>query len=473
MKKFLILLITTCSCILQGQVWTTMVDSVPNWGWAAFHNAVEDTVNKILYIGGNFQNLNQHKTKAIIRFNGTTFDTLQKGLDKNTLLAATQVRSLQMFQNKLYVFGDFARAGDYYNKYIAVWNGSNWENTNHKVNGPIDCSDIYNGELYVSGTFDSIGGIACNSVAKFDGVNWHSLSHPVKHNIIGGIKFFKGTLYMAGQVTSASSSANLSYWDGTQWIPWVGVSGNVNKAVFGLTVIDTMLYVYGRFNSIAGTNCKGLAAYNGKRWYGLGQGISTTGGWEAINNVQKLNGEIYVSGKFDKIENTGNSNFSIPLTTNLAKFDGEKWCLISQAFANDVSGVVKYKNDLYAYGAFRRIGNDSVWGFVKYNGGFTPICSPTVQIYMSNSTEGINEAINFGAVKIYPNPVNDILKIEITDFESSNVKLELMDSYGRITMSEIITESLTEINTSNLKKGIYFLKLANSENQAVFKVIKQ
>lgn len=460
----------TCSRSMRGQVWTNLIDSIPQQGWADFKCAVVDSVNNELYIGGQFYRFNQWNTNAIIKFNGTVFDTLQAGLDPQDSVQ-TIVTSMQMFQNKLYVFGTFKKTGKYWCNYIGRWNGMSWDTVDFKPNGMCWNSDVYNNELYVQGYFDTIGGIASNCIAKYDGTSWHSLSHPIKHNIISAIRNYKGRLYMAGQVSNASSSANLSYWDGVSWIPWVGVSGDNNKAIIGMTVIDSMLYVYGRFNSIAGTNCRGLAAYNGKNWYGLGSGLSNST-WETIYNVQKVNGEIYISGNYNIIEDVSTAIPSEPLYTQLVKFDGTKFCAPGPPFGNVVTGVVGYKNDVYALGSFRRIGNDTVWGFVRWDGGASvSVCSSPISVFMS--TVGLKEFIGFNDLKIYPNPVADKLNIDFEGFDGMNYQIEVINSLGQVLAASTLAQQRQELDLSFLPGGIYFLKVQNKSEQKTFKIIKE
>lgn len=468
-KTLIMLLFLSCLCNLRGQVWTNLIDSIPQQGWADFKCAVVDSVNNNLYIGGQFYHFNQYNTNSIIKYNGITFDTLQSGLDPQDSVQ-TVVTSMQMFQNKLYVFGTFKKTGKYWCSYIGRWNGASWDTINFRPNSMCWNSDVYNNELYVQGYFDTIGGIASNCIAKYDGSNWHSLSHPIKQNIISAMKNYDGRLYIAGQVTNASSSANLSYWDGTQWMPWVGVSGDNNKAVFGMNVIDSMLYVYGRFNSIAGTNCRGLAAYNGKRWYGFGVGLSNSS-WETIYNVQKVNGEIYISGNYNTIEDVSTAIPSQQMYTQLVKFDGTKFCTLGPPFGNVVTGVVGYKNNLYGLGAFTKIGNDSVWGFVRRDSTTTAVCSSTFSIYAS--TVGVKEIINFSNLKIYPNPAKDKLTIEFTDFETSNCSLELISPLGQVLYTKDDSEPKEELDLKSFPAGIYYLKVQSHSNQKVFKIIKE
>jgi len=475
MRKFLLIVFfSTCACFTQAQVWNNYINGVFMVGAPDIYSAVEDSSTHTLYIGGYFSSVNQYTTHGVVKFDGVNFDTLQSGMDDDYPgTYYSQVRNMVMYKNKLYVFGIFNRAGHTYSPKMAVWNGSNWEA--QIAAGAPDFAFMDNDEMYVWG-FDSINGMKVTGLARFDGTTWYDVPtpHTPGHTADYVVKF-QGKLYKSGQVTPASSDANLSYSDGINWIPWVGISGDANKAVFGMKVIDTLLFVYGRFNSIAGTNCKGFAAYNGTHWFGFGQGLSTGGGWETVQNIQKINGDLYVTGLFDKIEGIGNSDFSKNQSTNVAKFDWGKWCIISPPVNNTVLGIVHYKNDLYMYGGFEKIGNDTVRSIGKYNGGFNEICSQPIAIQMS--TVGITEIINFNNIKIYPNPVKDKLTIEFTHFDKTEIKLDLINSFGEIILTKELSENKNEsgayqIDLSELDKGIYFLRVKDARTQKVFKVVK-
>ncbi|PBQ34029.1 hypothetical protein CNR22_20350 [Sphingobacteriaceae bacterium] len=469
MRVFFIITFSTCLCFMQGQVWNNVISNVGPNSYSWFASSIVDSTNNILYLGGDFSGVNQHNTNAIIRYDGMVFDTLQSGLDDQDH-GGTVVRSMQIFQNKLYVFGTFQKTGKYFCRFIGRWNGISWDSVNFKPRGDIWFSDVYNNELYVAGSFDTIGGIASNCISKYDGNQWYNIGHPVKDNLVTAMKVFKGVPYIAAQITEQSSSANISYYDGAKWVPWVGVSGDVAKYVAGMTVIDSMLYVYGRFNSIAGTNCRGLAAYNGKNWYGFGSGLSNSG-WETIKSVKKINGEIYAMGVFNYIEGIGNPT-SEPLYTNIAKFDGQKWCLFSPPSDNEINGLIEYNNDVYLFGAIKKMGNDSVLGFLKWNGGNTVTeCSQDVGIYMS--TVGIRESINKSNMNIYPNPVKDKLKLDFSGFETNKITLQLINSLGQTVCSFDNSIQYKEIDLSNFPAGLYYLKVQDGNKHKVFKILKE
>lgn len=86
----------------------------------------------------------------------------------------------------------------------------------------------------------------------------------------------------------------------------------------------------------------------------------------------------------------------------------------------------------------------------------------------NTSVNKINPSLKFN---IYPNPVSSELYIEnSSDLTSYNYLL--IDCLGKVVMEGIFDKQMSKINTSQLTKGVYFLKILNDENK-VFKVIKE
>lgn len=70
---------------------------------------------------------------------------------------------------------------------------------------------------------------------------------------------------------------------------------------------------------------------------------------------------------------------------------------------------------------------------------------------------------------LYPNPTQDILTVHLTQFPLKPIPLQILDITGKTIISENILTRTHTFNTSNLDKGIYFVKIANT----VQKFIKQ
>jgi hypothetical protein len=66
------------------------------------------------------------------------------------------------------------------------------------------------------------------------------------------------------------------------------------------------------------------------------------------------------------------------------------------------------------------------------------------------------DAVSASSVKVYPNPANDFLQLEIATQEAGKT-YQIMDELGRIVASDILTSPKIAITT--LKSGVYFLKI--------------
>lgn len=78
---------------------------------------------------------------------------------------------------------------------------------------------------------------------------------------------------------------------------------------------------------------------------------------------------------------------------------------------------------------------------------------------------GISEA-NKGKIKIYPNPVNENVTIEITE-NLLGADISICDLSGRIVLVSVLSELNHTLNTSNLLKGIYDLKITTKEGEFI------
>ena len=110
-------------------------------------------------------------------------------------------------------------------------------------------------------------------------------------------------------------------------------------------------------------------------------------------------------------------------------------------------------------------GKISVWRHHYANTfGFSVRCikdSSSIQMSLKKSTI-------FSTLNIHPNPFSDYLAIEL---ESPSV-LSLYNAQGKLLLNKKITTTHT-INTSNLPKGIYFLRAVNERGVYSHKLVKE
>lgn len=72
--------------------------------------------------------------------------------------------------------------------------------------------------------------------------------------------------------------------------------------------------------------------------------------------------------------------------------------------------------------------------------------------------------------QIYPNPFSSNLSIELN--VSSNYSYAIVDMNGKTLIEQTSSSNNNTINTSNLKKGIYFLKIIANKQVSTHKIIK-
>lgn len=101
-------------------------------------------------------------------------------------------------------------------------------------------------------------------------------------------------------------------------------------------------------------------------------------------------------------------------------------------------------------------GKDVKLAFVK-NGTYQ-MAMDDIRVVNYNS-DNIQDAECVSGMKLYPNPANDCLKIELPDI--TNDKLSIIDVTGKIVLSETITSNNVEINISCLDSGFYIVKIGD------------
>ncbi|HFA49892.1 MAG TPA: T9SS type A sorting domain-containing protein [Bacteroidetes bacterium] len=121
-----------------------------------------------LYIGGCFPLLPVYEpgtnfpiATALVKWNGTEYRAL--GAEEPYVI------DMVVFNEELYVVGEFDSHSEVGETNVFKWDGSRWCSLGSIFNGPIHHIGIHNGELYVSGGFTHINGEPFRGVVKWVG----------------------------------------------------------------------------------------------------------------------------------------------------------------------------------------------------------------------------------------------------------------------------------------------------------------
>ena len=134
---------------------------------------------------------------------------------------------------------------------------------------------------------------------------------------------------------------------------------------------------------------------------------------------------------------------------------------ISQFNSDNFSSGIIDKNTLQTFGSFQIEGitynNSNYYISSEYNNSG----NASLYSFRYNNTTSINS--NNSKLLIYPNPANDIIKINIVNLES----IELINISG-----EVVMKSYNNIvNISDISKGMYFVKLIHNSKTKIQKLI--
>jgi hypothetical protein len=343
-----------------------------------------------VYVGGGFTYIADNTSAyGVAKWDGTKWNVMgtaqTPGVTANNFFV--YVYGLALVGNRLYAGGTFVAAGDKATKYIASWEGADWNVVGANANGADN--DIYavaiaGTNVYVGGYFDAIGNVPANQVAKWDGTRWSALAETATYGVVNGVsgvnRSSKGTvyalavsgstLYVAGSFSYAGQVAanNIAKWDGTRWSAMgTGLTGSVlsNYAsyVYALAVAGTTLYAGGTFGLAGGSSANGIAKWNGATWSGLGTGASN-GTNSVVYALATAGTSVYVGGTFTTAGGQS-ANY-------IAQWNGTSWGTLGTGPTNGLSGSVYALavsgTDLYVGGYFVTAGGLTANNMARWDG---------------------------------------------------------------------------------------------------------
>ena len=83
-------------------------------------------------------------------------------------------------------------------------------------------------------------------------------------------------------------------------------------------------------------------------------------------------------------------------------------------------------------------------------------------------------AFNTSSVSVYPNPVDDVVSIEIQDVKTSTIDIQVIDVLGTVVQKSIYSSgtSIHRIDLASLSHGIYFIQMNAGSTQWTERIVK-
>lgn len=96
----------------------------------------------------------------------------------------------------------------------------------------------------------------------------------------------------------------------------------------------------------------------------------------------------------------------------------------------------------------------------------------TVTTYIPSPTGVSDQSKEEIDLQVFPNPTNEFLAVQLNGISTDNLRIELLDMYGKILKSEMIYQGSTiaYFDTRTLYSGIYFVRLKKNKDSLIKKI---
>ena len=90
-----------------------------------------------------------------------------------------------------------------------------------------------------------------------------------------------------------------------------------------------------------------------------------------------------------------------------------------------------------------------------------------------NLTEVFDDKLDAGEIKIYPNPTEGLLRIDLPNFDLPNANLYLYDLTGKLLRQQTAVGGSNEMNLYAYSAGVYLLIIQAGQEKREWKIIKK
>jgi hypothetical protein len=434
-----------------------------------------------LFIGGRFTDVNGQSRKNIAALNLTDGQLLSwnPAIDIPAASNTTEVLTMKIKDNLLYVGGKFMEVNGQLRPGLAAIDlttgiPSSWNPVVGDGSTPeqVVSIDISGNTIYAAGSFSLIGGQTRFNLAAVDATSGNVLPWTPEANApVWKIRVSPTLAYVVGDFDAIGLSTrnyniaaiDLSTGEATTWEP--DFHGGYIKDV-ALTSNDVI--VAGYYSQVDAELQNGLASFSQatgtlNNWK---PDVGQTEGGPYINAVDVSQNRIHVGGSFENAGEEDRSNYteySMCATSSSITFDGATLSSASaetyQWYLNDlaIAGATSQTLDilLYEYGVYAVE--------VSIDG-----CSARSDDFVYLIT-GNNSTAHFASPKIFPNPVQDELTIQVKD----NAQLTIVDVTGKnVYNANLIGQESNHMKTDTLLPGAYIMVIKTETNTNYFKIHK-
>lgn len=372
------------------------------------HTAVvfDDGTGAALYIGGDFEHVDQVAAPGIAKWDGATWSAPARAFGGENSYVLALLAHDDGNGPALFVGGDFRDVDGVAVNNLAKWDGANWLPVGGGTSGPVgalaEFDDGAGAALYAGGRFTTAGDAAVMNVARWDGTDWSALAQGISGSFGGyntwiyELEVFdedgdgpqSPALFAAGNFSVAGTvgANNVARWNGQAWSAvgafWAAPQGGTLGYASALEVFDPdgdgpssgELYVGGSFNSAGGASAENVARWTGTQWLAMPAGPGGAGCCASVHSLEVFDDgtgpALFVGGAFNRIADA--------TIYNLAMWDGGSWSAVGGGIGGDISTQVRSlvglpatitgERTLFVGGIFVTASGVPAGGIARWNG---------------------------------------------------------------------------------------------------------
>lgn len=448
MKIVLHLLVFCCITSLYSQEWVSVGGGANN----TVRGIYVDEITNNLYAVGTFDSIGGVNAYRVAYWDGSVWNSL---CDPPYILDSNPIMSAIVYNNELYVAGMQYLMGDSITGSLSHLNNGEWE----KFGSPDGATylESFDNKLFVYNNFQTIGNKPLKYIATWDGANWEpfgdtSITNHLNIAFLADIEMYNSNYVVGGNINDTQYK-ELMQWDGLTWkslsngIPGGSAWVNCMKSYQGI------LYIGGYFN--APNFPEFLVAWDGEKFFKPFSDVNYIG---QVWDLEVINNELYILGPVQ----IGTS----PETYGITKFNGDSICafggsdlLINPPYLRMISEI---NGELY-FNTIKTILDDTVNYIVKWNGSAMDTCiSSPVHL-------GVNK-LESPTMSIYPNPSKGKITIAFSE-EHEDLTLTFVNLDGKILK---VIELSSNVNSYTLEienKGMIFYSLQGTNTFLIGKMV--
>lgn len=322
---------------VPGETTGSGPESITGTSWTSVGAQLNGSVSALfvydnkLFIGGNFFSVGSSSATGVAYWDGSMIQPVYLYNVGGTGFSSFGV-------DNGYLIG----GGGFYDSFggmamCAQWNGSTWIDGGYWINSNVYAIRSFDHNLYIGGYFTTYNSVSLNRIARHSGSGWLPVGNGFNNSVLA-LTVYNNELYAAGNFTASGSTTvnHIAKWNGSSWVP-VGASG-LDGSVSAMVVYKNELYAAGNFTHADAVSARYIAKWNGSSWSSVGGGL--TGGFNGARALQTFAGDLFVGGEF-----TGAGSTSV---NNVARWNGTSWSAMGPGISNIVNAFAVYNGSLYA-----------------------------------------------------------------------------------------------------------------------------